>query len=65
MQRSAIVCSSARESTRPVGLCGVLTRIARVRGVTAAASSSASNVHDGGCSGTGTSRAPVIFAAAP
>src|SRR5438128_2179322 len=50
-QSRAIVSSSARVKTRPVGLFGVLTMIAFVRGVNAFASSSASNSNDGGRSG--------------
>ena len=34
---SATALSSARDSTAPVGLCGVLSRMTRVRGVTARA----------------------------
>ena len=39
---SAIAASSSRVSTVPVGLCGVLSRISRVRSVTASRSSSRS-----------------------
>jgi hypothetical protein len=47
-----MVESSSRVSTRPVGLFGVFTTIALVRGEKAAASSSASKVKVGGRSGT-------------
>ena len=39
-----MVCISSRVNTRPVGLCGVLSRISFVFGVTAARSWSGSNV---------------------
>ena len=42
MHSPAISSSSARENTLPVGLCGELTTIARVRGPNAARSSSGS-----------------------
>ncbi len=42
MARAAISASSAASNTLPVGLCGVLSRIIRVRGVMDAASSAES-----------------------
>ena len=43
----ATASSSARSSTRPVGLCGVLMTIIRVRGPTARASASTGNRKSG------------------
>ncbi len=59
MQTSATTSSSARDSTRPVGLCGVLSSSIRVRGPTAARSSSGSSVNSGGRSVTGRRTAPA------
>ena len=52
MHRSAIVVELVAAKTLPVGLCGVLRTIARVRGVNAARSSSGSNVQSGSWSVT-------------
>lgn len=59
---SAMVASSAALSTVPVGLCGELTISARVRGVTARRSASASRAkpRPWGTSGTATRRAEAI-----
>ena len=61
----AMVSSSARVNTRPVGLFGVFTMIALVRDVNARASSSGSKVNAGGRRGTNTGVAPVIAASGP
>ena len=47
LARSATSSSSARENTRPVGLCGVLRRTTRVRGENAARSDSSSTAKSG------------------
>ena len=52
--------SSARVNTAPVGLWGEFSRIARVRGVTAAASAARSEPKAGGRSATGTRVPPAI-----
>jgi hypothetical protein len=64
-QSSAITSSSGREKTLPVGLCGVLTTIARVRALNARRSSSGSNVQSGGRSATKRGTAPLITQSGP
>ena len=62
MASSAISASSAASKTLPVGLCGVLSRIRRVRGPIADRSSAGSNRYLPSASGrsrTGTARAPA------
>ena len=61
----AIVSSSAREKTCPLGLCGELTTIARVFGVIAARSASASKCQSGAMSGTKTGVASQRIASGP
>jgi hypothetical protein len=46
-------------------LCGVLSTIAFVRGVTAARSASSRSRHSGGSSGTNTGRASARIASGP
>ncbi len=58
--RLAMTASSARLSTMPVGLCGELSRISRVRLVTASRSASRSGRNSGGRRVTGTRVAPAI-----
>jgi len=57
---SATRASSPGVNTTPVGLCGVFSRITRVRGVIAARSASRSGRKSGGRSVTGTRVAPAI-----
>ena len=64
MHRDAISSSSARVNTRPVGLWGVFTRIARVRSVKAARSSASSMAKSGGRSVTKRGTAPAMARAA-
>ncbi len=64
MQSEAIASSSWRVNTLPVGLCGVLTMMSRVRGVTARRSSSGSKDQSGARSGTARWVAPAIDATA-
>ena len=59
-----MTASSSGPNTLPVGLCGLLSRISRVRGVMAPASRSGSNVHAGGSRGTTRRRAPARAIAA-
>ncbi len=56
----AMAVSSSRVNTAPVGLWGELSRMARVRGVTAAASAARSGRKSGGRSVTGTLVPPAI-----
>ena len=61
MQASATACSSSRPSTLPVGLCGVLMRIARTRRPPsiAARNASGSSRKSGGRSVTNRQPAPA------
>ena len=59
-QSTAMVSSSARENTLPVGLWGVFRISARVRGPNAAASRSGSKRQSGGASGTSRTTPPAI-----
>jgi len=52
-------CISSIVNTRPVGLCGVLSRMSLVLAVIAARSSSGSNAYSGGRSSTGLGTAPA------
>ena len=54
------MASSARVKTDPVGLCGELSRISRVRAVMAARSASRSGLKSGGRSVTGTRTPPAM-----
>jgi hypothetical protein len=56
----AMAVISSRVNTAPVGLCGELSRMARVRGVTAARSASRSGRKPGGRSVTGTRTPPAM-----
>jgi hypothetical protein len=60
----ATAASSSAVSTVPVGLCGVFSRIAVVRGVTAARSSSSGSRKSGARSVTGRRTAPAIWSTA-
>ena len=57
---AAIVASSSRVNTVPVGLCGVLSRMSLVRSVIARASSPRSGRKSGGRSVTGTRTPPAM-----
>ncbi len=57
--------SSSRENTLPVGLFGVLTMMARVRSLNAAASSAGSNDQSGSRRRTKRGTAPERIASGP
>ena len=60
MATAAMASRSARENTLPIGLWGVLSRMRRVRGVTARRSSSWSSAKSGVRSVTGRRTAPAM-----